>query len=141
MDEGVKNRFNAQAREKGFRGKGGAFTATGKLKKSYKEFYRKQYFNTPSFTRETAPPLPQGVVFNPNKNTFVQEKSLFGIKGGLKKKFRDQGLIKTRDGFVDYEPRNKTISGKVHYVLREFSRAGRQFKDKAGRKKRYKDFI
>jgi hypothetical protein len=140
MDEGARNRFNAQAKQKGFRGRGGAFTATGQLKKSYKEFYRKRYTETPSFTRETAPPLPSGIVFNPNKNTFVQEKSMFGIKGGLKKKFRDQGLIKTRDGFVDYEPRNKTISGKVHYVLREFSRPGRQFKDKAGRKKRFKDF-
>jgi hypothetical protein len=140
MDEGLRNRFNSQAKAKGFRGRGGAFTAGGALKKSYKEFYRKVYQNTPNFGAETAPPLPAGIIFNPSKNTFVQETSLFGKKGLLKKKFRDQGLIKTRDGFVDYEPRNKTISGKVEYVLREFSRPGRQFRDKAGRKKRFKDF-
>lgn len=140
MDEGQRTRFNAQAREKGFRGRGGAFTASGQLKKSYKEFYRKTYYNTPTFTRETAPPLPPGIVFNPLKNTFIQERSMIGVRGNLKKKFRDQGLIRTRDGFIDYVPRNKTISGKVHYVLREFSRPGKQFTDKRGRKKRFKDF-
>jgi hypothetical protein len=138
MDGGVRNRLNQQAKQKGFRGD--MFKKDGTLKKSYKEFYKKKFFETPNLTSERTPPLPPGMTFNPTTNSFVKTTSLFGARGQLKKKFRDRGLISTREGFVDYAPRNKTISGKVHYVIREYSRPGRQFKDKAGRKKRFRDY-
>ncbi len=134
MDELSKKRLNDRAKTFGFRGQ--MFTQKGELKKSYKEFYKKKFFSTPNLTVERTAPLPQGTTFNPKTNSFIKSSSLYGAKGALKKKYRDQGLISTRQGFLDYAPRNKTISGKVHFTVREFG----AFKDKAGRKKKFRDF-